>query len=72
MSETININQIIEKIDELDYTDKLNILYHIVVMLKKTETKSQSSITDLKGLGKELWQKYDIDAYISNERESWS
>jgi hypothetical protein len=55
----------------LDYTGKLDILSHIVIMLKKTDKMSPVNLADLKGLGKDLWEKYDIDAYITKERELW-
>lgn len=29
------------------------------------------SILDLRGLGKELWEGIDVDAYIEAERASW-
>ena len=28
-------------------------------------------ITDLKGLGKEIWEGVDADDYVANERDSW-
>jgi hypothetical protein len=28
-------------------------------------------ITDLKGLGKEVWKDIDVEDYIKKERESW-
>jgi len=28
-------------------------------------------ITDLKGLGKEIWKGIDVDEYIAKERDSW-
>ena len=28
-------------------------------------------ITELKGLGKELWRKMDVDRYLERERRSW-
>jgi hypothetical protein len=28
-------------------------------------------ITDLRGLGKELWQGVDADKYVAGERDSW-
>jgi hypothetical protein len=41
------------------------------LILKKTNVKDSYSLADLKGLGKDIWQKHDVDAYISKERESW-
>jgi hypothetical protein len=29
------------------------------------------SITDLDGLGKEIWQGVDADEYVAKERDSW-
>jgi hypothetical protein len=71
MSTTVAINQIVREIEDLDYTAKLNVLSRVIGMLKKTDTKVSYTVADLKGLGKELWLKHDVDAYISNERESW-
>ena len=72
METAININQIVKEIEGLDYSGKLNILSRLVNMLKKADTeKQQPKLTDLKGLGKDLWLKTDVDAYISKEREAW-
>lgn len=29
------------------------------------------SITDLKGLGKDIWKEIDADEYVAKERDSW-
>jgi hypothetical protein len=29
------------------------------------------SILELEGLGKEIWEGVDVDAYINQERDSW-
>lgn len=72
MDSTININQIVNEIEKLDYNDKINIMSRIVNLLKREEISKQAySITRLKGLGKNVWQKTNIADYISEERESW-
>jgi len=72
MDSTININQIVSEIERLDYNDKINILSRIVNLLKREEKAHQAtSVTHLKGLGKDVWQKTDIASYVSAERESW-
>jgi hypothetical protein len=72
MDSTININQIVNEIEKLDYNDKINIISRIVNLLKREDKPHQaSSIIRLKGLGKNIWQKTDITSYISKERESW-
>jgi hypothetical protein len=71
MEATVNVNQLISEIDKLDYTMKLNVISHIVTMLKKPEKATSSNLSDLRGLGKELWLKTDVDAYLSKERDAW-
>ena len=72
MDSTININQIVNEIERLDYNDKINILSRIVNLLKREEKNHKAtSVTQLKGLGKDVWQKTDVAAYITTERESW-
>ncbi len=72
MDRTINIDQIVNEIEKLDYKDKINIMSRIVNLLKREDqTRQVYSITRIKGLGKNVWQKSDIEAYIANERESW-
>ena len=79
-SSTININQIVNEIERLDYKDKINILSRIVNLLKREEkvhlqeratTQITPTLIQLKGLGKNVWQKTDVASYISTERESW-
>ncbi|MEI6822942.1 MAG: hypothetical protein WCL51_13495 [Bacteroidota bacterium] len=72
MSSTININNIIQEIEALDYTNKINVMSKIVSMLKHSSNETKSiNITKLKGLGKEVWQDVNIENYIAKEREAW-
>ena len=72
MDSTININQIVNEIEKLDYNDKINIMSRIVNLLKREEKAHEAySITRLKGLGKNIWHQTDIASYVATERESW-
>lgn len=72
MESTININQIVNEIEKLDYNNKIDVIARIVNLLKREEHTHQAySITRLKGLGKNVWQKTDIASYVAEERESW-
>ena len=73
MNNSVNIVQIVNQIEKLDYNSKINILSRLVDLLKREGKIIQSSsITSLKGLGKNVWQKVDTDLYLSEERGSWS
>ncbi len=72
MEHTININQIVNEIEKLDYNGKINVMSRIINLLKREDKSQQEySITRLKGLGKNIWQKIDIESYVVSERESW-
>ena len=72
METTININQLVNEIERMDYNDKINILARIVNLLKREEKAHQAvSVNRLKGLGKNIWQKIDTNSYVSTERDSW-
>lgn len=72
MSSTANINNIIHEIESLDYISKINLMSKIVSMLKQPQAKTTSiNVTQLKGLGKEIWKDVNIENYISKEREEW-
>jgi len=71
MTTTVRVNKIVREIEELDYSSQLNILSRVVTLLKKSDEKKIYNLTDLKGLGKEVWQKHNIDDYIAKERVAW-
>jgi hypothetical protein len=72
MAQTINIDQIVNQIALLDYNNKIDILAKVVRMIKTDHNPTQiKSITNIKGLGKEIWNDIDTKTYLSTERESW-
>ncbi len=72
MNKTTKMDNIIQKIEELDYISKIDVMSRIISMLKKTQNASPSrSLTEIKGLGKEVWQDINVESYISKEREAW-
>lgn len=72
MDHTINVNQIVNEIEKLDYNDKITVMSRIVNLLKReAKTHQATPITKLKGLGKDIWSQTNITSYIEVERESW-
>jgi hypothetical protein len=41
------------------------------IVQRQISSKTKHSILELEGLGKELWEKVDVDEYIEQERNSW-
>ncbi|MCL2131307.1 MAG: hypothetical protein FWH36_02440 [Lentimicrobiaceae bacterium] len=71
MEAVIGRRTIFREIDLLNYTDKLRLLSYITDNLIRSDAKIKHSLSELKGLGKEVWQNGNIDNYIKKERESW-
>jgi hypothetical protein len=44
----------------------------LVQALSAGATDSRSSITELRGLGKETWLQQDAQEYVDQERDSWA
>lgn len=72
MESTLNTNDILGYIEKLNFSNKIDLLARLANIIKREQkVNSTVSLTNLQGLGKELWRKSDIDAYLNAERESW-
>lgn len=72
MESTLNTNDILGYIEKLNLNNKIDLLARLANIIKREQkVNSTVSLTNLQGLGKELWRKTDIDAYLNAERESW-
>jgi hypothetical protein len=72
MAASLNINDILSQVKQLDKEDQLTLLQRLASLLKRTEASKVSSIrlTSLSGLGSEIWKSTnDIDSYIDEERQ---
>lgn len=65
---TVN-KELIEKLKSLSKQEKLDII-KILFNIEPTISKKHS-ITELAGLGKEIWEGIDVEKYINEERNSW-
>lgn len=72
MSASLNINDILSQVKQLDKEDQLTLLQRLASLLKRTEATKPTSarLTSLSGLGSEIWKSdSDIDSYIDEERQ---
>ncbi|HEY9342228.1 MAG TPA: hypothetical protein VIQ23_11645 [Hanamia sp.] len=71
MAASVNINDILSQVKELNQDDQNNLLRRLVHLLKKSEARKDAPkhLTSLSGLGSEIWKNIDIDAYIEEERQ---
>ena len=69
MDRAIRIDELIHQIEDLDYDSKLNLLERLVSLLKQNKEVSKTRLTELNGLGSEIWKGVDIETYLSSERQ---
>ena len=61
-------------IDKLETEQQLNLVELLSAKLKKQlgRKAGKHKITELEGLGAEVWENVDIQEYIREERNSWN
>jgi hypothetical protein len=64
----LTVEEIIAAATRLPKKDRLR----LVQALSAGATDSRSSITELRGLGKEIWLQQDAQEYVDQERDSWA
>lgn len=71
MAASLNINDILSQVKQLDKEDQLTLLQRMAHLLKKREKKGASArLASLTGLGSDIWKSADdINKYIDEERQ---
>jgi uncharacterized coiled-coil DUF342 family protein len=54
-----------------DFQQLVKELKKLTKRLEAKPNRKMRDITELQGLGKELWQSIDVDEYLKQEREAW-
>lgn len=67
MSKLLTVEELIEAAKKLTTEDRQRLVR--VLTLQPLEGKRR--ITELRGLGKEMWQGRDAQDYVNSERDSW-
>ena len=68
MSRQTSIEGLIEATKHLTPEDREKL---VRALRQQSESVSYHSITEMRGLGKDLWQGVDAQDYINSERDSW-
>ena len=70
---SLTYNDYVRGIQELRPEDQLSLVEIISAGLKKTLMKKRVKhrITEIEGLGADIWQGIDAQEYVRKERESW-
>jgi hypothetical protein len=62
----------LKQIQELTTQDQLRLLEALAALVRRQMNPGpQHDIMELQGLGKEIWEDIDAQAYVDQERASW-
>jgi hypothetical protein len=64
--------EVLNRAQRLTPDEQLRLLEDLAARLRRRGVvRPKHRITEFKGLGKEIWQKIDVEKYIEQERNSW-
>jgi len=67
-----NLYTIYKEAVKLSLKDQLELISRLAFSLKQSQTIKGHKLFELEGLGKEIWQKIDVEKYVQNLRGEWS
>jgi hypothetical protein len=72
-TETMTLDQALRAGEQLSLSDQLRLISLLSERVRQQVDPTQSTLDILEsaGLGAEIWQPIDVDAYIREERASW-
>lgn len=64
--------EVLDQARKLSLVDQARLLEELAKLVRAhIQERSEHSLLELEGLGKELWQGIDVEKYIEEERNSW-
>ncbi len=76
MGKVVKVQQVVNDLHTLSDAERMFVLKRLVKLMDKKKVVSRGKrqppkLTDLAGLGKEMWEKIDVDKYIRDLRNEW-
>jgi hypothetical protein len=68
---TNKLQIIYQQSTELNYQEKLALISKLIADLQKPSERKKHKLSELQGLGKEMWIKIDTNQYLSDLRSEW-
>jgi hypothetical protein len=63
--------EVINAIKKMKAAEQIGLLESLLSLLKSTIIEKHS-LRELKGLGKSIWRKVDVEEYLRKERDNWT
>lgn len=71
MSEN-DLSKVYVEASNLPYEHQLELISKLAISLQKSKKNKKHKLSELQGLGKELWEKIDSEQYVNNLRREWN
>lgn len=69
---TYAYREVLNQAQKLTLDEQLLLLEELAAFIRKRgQVRRKHNITELEGLGKEIWEGIDVAQYINEERDSW-
>jgi len=68
----LNIENIYKEAIKLTYRDQLILISKLAISLQNLKSGKKRKLSELKGLGKEIWKNIDANKYVTNLRDEWN
>jgi hypothetical protein len=68
---TTNLAEIMPLVEKLSPEDKLQLIERVAHELRQSQADQARHWREFRGLGKEIWQGIDTQAYIDKLRDEW-
>jgi hypothetical protein len=66
-------DNVLQMTQRLSLTEQLRLLENLTQLVRhQVEARQRCSIMEIEGLGADIWQGIDAQAYVSQERDSWN
>jgi len=66
------IDALYQKASQLSDNEQLQLISKLASSLQKARKKEGHKLSELQGLGKDLWKDVDIENYVKSLREDWN
>lgn len=74
MGEAITLDAVLDLASRLTVVDKIRLIERVAPQIEEEvgeRRPRRRNLMELHGLGKEIWQGVDVDAYIDELRDEW-
>jgi len=77
MSQAQTLEHLCREIIQMEVESRIRAIELIQYSLEQSAARAESTprkrgrLSELEGLGKEIWEGIDVDQYIREERDSW-